>query len=160
MGYIKKTLTNMKEILEDYIYAIGFLIILCLLITAHRDESAIEAKIFDEVNDIRIHQGTHNLTRNSNLDTLAKNHSIKMKELNYLEHTNYNVGENIVEIPVWYWTGGCGLTITNNQIAQCMVKSWSESPGHYTNMIDSSYSITGVGVSCDIFECKGTQNFK
>ena len=83
-----------------------------------------------------------------------------MKELNYLEHTNCNVGENIVEIPVWYWTGGCGLTITNNQIAQCMVKSWSESPGHYTNMIDSSYSITGVGVSCDIFECKGTQNFK
>ena len=71
----------MKEILKDYLYAIGFLIILCLLITAHRDESAIEAKIFDDVNDVRINQGTHDLTRNSNLDTLAKNHSIKMKPI-------------------------------------------------------------------------------
>tara|TARA_Y100000294_G_scaffold176140_1_gene197799 strand:+ start:2036 stop:2488 length:453 start_codon:yes stop_codon:yes gene_type:complete len=150
----------MNETLKEWMYGIIFLIIAYLLITWHRDESVIENKIFDGVNEIRSDLGIHKLTRNSNLDSLAVKHSTKMKEEYFFEHSNDNVGENIFDSPIWYWTEGCGLTITNNQIANCMVKGWSESPGHYANMIDSSYSATGLGVSCNIFECKGTQNFR
>jgi len=149
----------MNEKVEEWLYLIGFLIIVYLLITWHRGESVIEDEIFEEVNNIRIDLGIQKLTRNSNLDTLGKKHSIIMMEEKFFEHSNDNVGENIFYSPVWFWTEGCGLTITNNQIARCMVKGWSESPGHYANMIDSSYSNTGVGVSCNTFECKGTQNF-
>ncbi len=149
---------NKKNI--GWLQGIIFLIIIYLLITWHRDESTIEDEIFDGVNKIRSDLGIHALIRISNLDSLAIRHSIKMKEEYIFEHSNDNVGENIVNSPVWYFTEGCGLTITNKQIAKCMVKGWSESAGHYANMIDSSYSTTGLGVSCNLFECKGTQNFK
>lgn len=145
--------------LKDLIWAILGIFIAYLLITWHRDESVIEDNIFLEVNDIRTELGLNELTQNSRLDLMAKTHSIKMRESWNFEHSDDNVGENIFDSPVHYWTVGCGLTYTNNQIAKCMVKGWVESPGHYANIIEPTYITTGVGVSCNFFECKGTQNF-
>jgi uncharacterized protein YkwD len=55
------------------------------------------------------------------------------------------IGENISQIP----TGsvvGCGSVRTDEDIANCAVQGWKESPGHYANMINTQYSEIGVGV--------------
>ena len=79
---------------------------------------------------------------------------------NFFEHSmKYNVGENIGEVPIHYDVVGCGATYSNEALAQCFVKGWIESPGHHQNMIDYTYGITGIGVACDLSECKATQMF-
>lgn len=130
-----------------------------LNITLERNELVIEQEILELVNQERAKYSIHSLKISNRLNKLAKQHSIKMMEENFFEHSNNNVGENVIEIPIHCWVEGCGLTYTNNQIAKCMVSSWVSSPLHHQNMVDVSYSITGIGVSCDFFMCKGTQNF-
>ena len=102
---------------------------------------------------------------NQYLANTAKSHSEDMIKNNYFEHNNVNLGENIGEVPITWipffiTVEGCFITLTNNQIASCHVDGWVNSPGHYSNMISSSYSEIGVGVDCNFFECKATQNFR
>ena len=123
------------------------------------NKKRIEQRIFELVNEERQRVGVSKLKANNRLDNLAKQHSEKMMDENFFEHSNDNVGENIGEIPIHYLVEGCGATYSNNQIAECMVRGWIGSSGHYQNMIDVSYSITGIGVSCNMFMCRGTQNF-
>ncbi len=124
-----------------------------------RNEARIEKKILELVNEERARNGVRALTSNSKLNNLARQHSDKMMNENFFEHSGDNVGENIGETPIHYAVIGCGATYTDNAIASCMVNGWIGSPGHHQNMIDVTYGITGVGVSCDISKCRGTQNF-
>lgn len=146
--------------ISETLKIIIILAIVYVFLTTHRDEAAIENKIFELVNDERAKVRIKPLTSDSDLNILAKQHSMKMKREWSFEHSKNNIGENIIEAPIYYWTTDCGMTVTNNQVAKCMVKTWIESPLHYSNMISSRYSKTGIGVSCNIIECKGTQNFK
>ena len=146
-----------------WLFLLGFFIILIVLLGVfgklNRNEELIERRVFELVNEEREKFGVHKLILDSTLNKLAKEHSTKMLEEGFLEHSKGDIGENIVEVPIWYDVDGCGLVITNNQIAKCIMGSWKESFLHYSNMIDSGYMITGIGVSCNILECKGTQNF-
>jgi len=124
-----------------------------------RDETVIEDIVFRLVNEERAKVGKNLLKRSGKLDNLAKEHSIRMIQESFFEHsTGNNVGENIIHTPIGD-VEGCGLTLTNNAIAECMVDGWIDSPGHYANMIHRQYRKTGVGVYCGALECKGTQNF-
>src|SRR3989304_1041367 len=129
-----------------------------------RNETEIEMKIYELTNSERIKVGKHSLIYNPELSRLAKGWSEKMINENFFEHSNYNIGENIGEVPIsviplFIITEGCIITLTNNQIASCHVNSWVGSLGHYQNMIDSSYSQIGVGISCDLMTCRATQMF-
>ena len=124
-----------------------------------KKDQIIENKIFNLVNKERARYGVQPLIFNDKLNELAQRHSDKMMNENFFEHSNDNVGENIVDIPLHYWVEGCGVVYTNNQIAKCMVKGWIESKGHHENMISLDYSLTGIGVTCELLGCKGTQNF-
>lgn len=84
---------------------------------------------------------------------------------NFFEHSSLNffypstAGENIGETPIHYNVVGCGSTYGNSQMAECFVSGWIGSPGHHENMISSSFSMTGIGVSCDSSKCRATQVF-
>ncbi|MFH1376578.1 MAG: CAP domain-containing protein [Candidatus Woesearchaeota archaeon] len=127
--------------------------------SVENDEINIEENILKLVNEERGRNGVGSLRFDSSLNNMAKTHSERMLEEGFFEHSNYNVGENIFMTPKHYWVEGCGVVYTDNQVASCVVSGWIDSPGHHTNMIDASYSITGIGVACDLFECKATQTF-
>lgn len=148
----------MDERLKTWIFGFLLLVIICAAITIHRDETKIQNRIFELVNEEREKVGISALVYDASLSKVAKEHSDRMIEEHFLGHRDIGIGENVFECPVWYWTSGCGLTITNNQIAECMVEGWKKSPGHYSNMISFQYTRTGIGVSCNLFECKENQN--
>lgn len=66
---------------------------------------------------------------------------------------NYNVGENVLYVPynskVKNKKGKKFDTHTYQGIADAMVDSWVNSPGHFKNMITKDYQITGLSVSID-----------
>lgn len=130
-----------------------------------RDTAEIEQEIHRLVNIERGNYNARALSRKNNLDTFAKEWSNKMMNEGFFEHSNLNfyyaniAGENIGETPIHYNVIGCGSTYTNDAIAKCFVDGWIESEGHHENMISYSFSMTGIGVSCDSSKCRATQVF-
>jgi len=72
----------------------------------------------------------------------------------YYGAKNYSVGENVLYVPfnteVESKKGKTFDTHTYQGIADAMVDSWVNSPGHFKNMITPDYQITGVSVSLDV----------
>lgn len=130
-----------------------------------RDVSLIEAEILSLVNEERQKYKVKPLVSRSNFNKYAREWSDKMISEDFYEHSDlsfaysYAAGENIGETPIHYDVIGCGQTYTNNAIARCFVTGWINSPGHHENMISNSFSMTGIGVSCDLSKCRATQVF-
>ena len=125
----------------------------------------IEAEILRLVNEERSRNKVFSLRASSHLDDFSKRWSNKMLTGNFLEHSNLGfpyssqAAENIAYTPIHYSVIGCGSTYGEENMADCFVSGWIESSGHHTNMINSRYSSTGIGVACDYSECKATQVF-
>lgn len=130
-----------------------------------RDEEIIEQKILELVNEERSNYQARALSSKSILNKFARGWSDKMISEDFFEHSNLNIpfssiaGENIGETPIHYAVVGCGSTYSNTAIAKCFVTGWIGSPGHHKNMIKKSFSLTGIGVSCDFSKCRATQVF-
>ena len=131
----------------------------------NRDVGVIEQEILRLVNEERARNGARALVGKTNLNTYARSWSDKMIAENFFEHSKLNfpyssiAGENIGETPIHYNVVGCGSTYSNNAMAECFVSGWIGSPGHHENMISKSFSMTGIGVSCDSSKCRATQVF-
>lgn len=123
------------------------------------DYELMENKILQLVNEERARNNVRPLTLSYNLDELARKWSEKMIAEDFFKHSSYNVGENIMEVPIHSDVVGCGSTYTNEDMAECIVIGWIESAGHHQNMIDRSYSTTGIGIACDSSKCRATQMF-
>lgn len=71
----------------------------------------------------------------------------------YFGAENYHVGENVLYVPynskVRNKKGKKFDTHTYQGIADAMVDSWVNSPGHFKNIITKDYQITGLSVSVD-----------
>ncbi len=121
----------------------------------------IENIVFNKVNEERRTQGLNALVWDSNLAEIARLHSLDMANRSYFSHENpegedptmrairygYNVhkelgngwysdgiGENIGMMP----TGnvqGYGYVSSSNDIADAMMQSWMNSPGHRANIL-------------------------
>lgn len=134
-------------------------------IDSNRNVETIEQEILILVNEERQRYGIRVLTSESNLNSFARSWSERMISQNFFEHSNLGfsypstAGENIGEVPIHYNVIGCGSTYSNSQIAKCFVSGWISSPGHHENMIDRSFSMTGIGVACDLSKCRATQVF-
>lgn len=125
-----------------------------------QDIDKIEARIFELVNMERSRYGANPLQETDRLNEWARDWSNKMIEEDFFEHSSeYNVGENIAEVPKHYHVLECDETYSNEGIARCFVTAWINSPGHHANMIDKGYRTTGIGVACDESKCRATQMF-
>ena len=144
-----------------------------------RNTNSIELDIYNQLNELREQQGIHSFKWSDSIHLVAKEHSKDMMSNSYFSHMNLKgedpsergiksgvgqLAENINEMPItlppFVWNSDCIITFTNHQIASCAMNGWINSPGHYVNMIDPTYSKVGIGVSCGFLSCKLTQNFQ
>lgn len=95
-----------------------------------------EAESFRLLNELRASLALTPLTRKAEMNTFARNWSATMAAGSF-EHSNGPYGENIA------WNSNPALT--PQQAAQAMHDMWVNSPGHYANMTDPSYTVAGVG---------------
>lgn len=144
-----------------------------------RDETVIKGHVARFVNEERAAHERAPLVFDPTLGSVADEYSMRMLRYDFfwhnrrlaehdafrrqpvsavLERYGFFIAENIVETPLGF-SSLCGLTLTNRQVAACMVEQWRRSPPHYETMLSGTYGATGVGVSCGLFACKGTQYF-
>ena len=131
----------------------------------------IEQFVFQQTNQLR----NNPLRWNDDLAELARNHSKDMAERNFFDHVNPDgldpsgratkaglspyVGENISFIPEGNVVG-CGSVYSADEVADCAMIGWVESSGHYSNMVNTSYTQIGVGVAYGNGNYYLTQNFR
>lgn len=96
-----------------------------------------EAESFDLLNALRASVGRHALVRNAEMDAFARDWSRQMHDGDFFEHSSGPYGENIA----WWSASGA----TPEQAAQRLHDLWVDSPGHYANMTNRSYTSVGVG---------------
>lgn len=125
----------------------------------------IEDYIHQGINAKRASMGVAPLTRFEEGDSKARAWSQIMLQTGEFEHSNHNnqigiltirhraVGENI------YYTRGYDLDPAT--LAQKMVQGWIDSPGHFRNLSNRTFSLTGIGIaiSADGSTVYATQNF-
>jgi|GEM_PF-6987599 len=116
----------------------------------------IEQNVHAKVNALRVAHGLLPLTHDERLANVARAHSIDMLEQGYFDHTNKAgctsscrvtnagyawraVGENIYMMS--------GYTLSAADAAQKAVDGWTNSPGHYANMVNDVYTYEGIGVA-------------
>lgn len=127
--------------------------------TVWRDETKIENRVFELINDGREDNNIHRLGWDDELKTLSKEHSKYLLQIDSLVYDDGDHGQAVVDIPIWFWgaegekVGGgfvdCSMTVSNYDIAECVFECYE-----YDDFLTNKEStIMGVGVSCDYWDC-------
>ena len=101
------------------------------------------------VNGIRAEAGVAPLTLDTTLCKAASMRALEMDYGNQMSHTRPS-GKDCFSVLDFYGAsfGTCGENIAAGQTsASSVVNGWKNSPGHYQNMINASYTKLGVGYS-------------
>lgn len=115
-------------------------------------QASMESQILSQLNAYRAANGLPALTRNSQLDAAARNHSRDMAVRRFTGHTNPDgKAPRDRMIAAGYscngWTGenlAYGYTS-----ATSAMNGWKGSSGHNANMLSSNYRSIGIGVYYD-----------
>lgn len=112
-----------------------------------------EFEIFELVNKERRKKGLGNLYWDDDLSRLARNYSKKMARSNFFSHYDSD-GESVIDraaksrISGWKKIGEnlfyCEGMDDYNSVA---VKGWMRSPSHRQNMLDRSWTDSGIGIA-------------
>lgn len=148
---------------------------------------AVEKAILKYTNVERKSDGKSTLSWDSNLASVARDHSLDMVENDFFSHDNlrgedptarairhgYNVhkelgggwysdgiAENIGKMPTGNVEGMGYVASDADSIGKAQVESWMQSPGHRQNILDAQYNLLGVGCAYDGLYYVCTQNFK
>lgn len=131
----------------------------------------IEKLILRYVNASRKKRGISSLGSNYGLKKLARNHSKRMARQKRIWHgdgvhlalekvthkgfwgfieslfSSYRrSGENVATMPIGRVRGFRHSIQTNKDVAKAFHKSWMNSAGHKKNILDSHFSLVGIGV--------------
>lgn len=101
------------------------------------------------VNEIRAEAGVGPLTLDTTLCKAASMRALEMDYGNQMSHTRPS-GKDCFSVLDFYGAsfGTCGENIAAGQTsASSVVNGWKNSPNHYQNMINASYTKLGVGYS-------------
>mgnify|MGYP001372201171 CR=1 FL=1 len=124
--------------------------------TAKFDQKKFEHLVKTKIDSFRQSKGLNILVNDSVLYVASIDHARyldRVKKITHYQKTldkktpqnradfygaiNYRVGENIVEV---------SLLGSEENMAQKMVDSWLNSPGHYANIVTSDYNLTGLAI--------------
>ena len=101
------------------------------------------------VNEIRAEVGVQPLTLDTTLCQAATMRSIEMNYSTKFDHTRPN-GEKCFSVfttfSITYNSAGENIAAGYHS-PSAVVEGWKNSPGHYSNMIDSGYNKIGIGMS-------------
>lgn len=128
-----------------------------------------ERAIHTEVNDVRARNGLNALEYSAGLGGVARDHSRDMDARDYFDHDSpegwtpqdrvdasddvqCRVGENI------YTESGFSHSDAE-RVAERVVDSWMDSPGHRANILFEEWSTEGIGVHIDGRDLWVTQKF-
>ena len=89
----------------------------------------IEQILFEKTNAERVQAGLAPLTLSMDLVRTARKHAIWMCKTRRLEHSQFNVAENIAH---------------NQPNSTEVIRSWMNSPGHRANILNPNYRKLGV----------------
>jgi uncharacterized protein YkwD len=137
----------------------------------------IEKEVLEYTNKERIKIGLQPLIWDDKLADVARKHSLDMIQRNFFDHINPDgqgpteryaemwggmprkslgwgyytegIAENIGRTPIGRIEGGSMVFDTPSSVASNQVSSWMESSGHRGNILDTTYSHSGVGVARD-----------
>ena len=120
-------------------------------------EAVIEDLVHDLVNQRRAEMGIHAVERLWEVDITALSHSEDMAKRGYFSH-NTPEGLTPADRAIRSWFGCDGgenlghLTFGGDafgaeQLANMMVDSWMDSPGHRQNLLNIGHLHTGIGVA-------------
>jgi uncharacterized protein YkwD len=122
-------------------------------------QEEVEQLIIVLVNDEREQFQLTALTEDALLTSLAREHSASMVENDFFGHErypgeralSYNMspgtvrGENLAKMPTRQYIPGPYLSL--QEVCEWAVSGWMDSPGHRDNILEPSFTETGVGVS-------------
>jgi uncharacterized protein YkwD len=118
--------------------------------------SQIEAMIFSLTNTEREKNGLAPLVADPALAQIARTHSSDMLAHQYFNHTDLagcDLSCRFAASGYSYWSIGenihmmSGYNLNASDSAQKIVSDWMNSPGHRANMLNASFTRTGVGVA-------------
>jgi uncharacterized YkwD family protein/spore coat assembly protein SafA len=115
------------------------------------DVKAIENKVAQLVNQERAKKGLQPLAINWQLARVARYKSADMAAKNYFSHTSPTYGSpfNMMEnFGIRFSSAGENIAKGQTTPEQVM-NAWMNSPGHRANILNSSYTIIGVGYVVD-----------
>ena len=177
----------MKNIIGRSNYTLFLFTIGCLFtqLNAQNSNKEISELIVYETNLLRAEKDLPKLKLLDTLMNLAQYHSDNMVKYDFYSHIDHQgldpveraerqnikawskrgntfigIAENIANTPWFENVIGCGDTRSPEKFSKCVVKSWKNSPPHYSNIM-GDYTHIGVGVA---FDKNGngysTQNFR
>ena len=171
--------TNVSSVSSDRITALDSASPRVLPTIAHMGD--VEGLILTMTNDIRQKHGLNRLRREPALQSIARGHSDDMIIRKFFAHVNpdgHNIGDRVVlqhrrligDSGENIWRYGSILEINGReepayirlppqQIAEKVISSWMDSPGHRENILRPQFTHLGVGVSMVKGEITATQNF-
>ena len=119
-------------------------------------EAVIEDLVYDLVNQRRTERGIHTVERLWEVDITALAHSEDMAKRGYFSHDTPE-GLTPADRAIRSWFGCAsenlwhltfdGDTFSAEQLANMMMDSWIDSPGHRQNILNIGHLHTGIGVA-------------
>lgn len=120
--------------------------------------AAFERKTIEVVNDVRASHGARALARNEAMMRAARDHAVELAQRGVLDHASSTPGmETFAKrlaaagAPAWTLAGEnlIQLPYVATEVADEAVTGWLGSPGHRAQMIEPTYTDTGVGIARD-----------
>lgn len=117
-----------------------------------RDCYSAERHIFALVNQERARRGLTTLHWNEAVSDVARGHSFRMASEEFFAHQDPDGGDlkERLERGRVAWLR-CGENIFRERgypnVAEPALSGWLHSPGHYANMMQPAFTMTGLGVS-------------
>ena len=118
---------------------------------ANSSVSDIEREVTAIVNAVRAENGLGALTIDDKLSQTARAKAVDMAQNNYFSHTSPTYGspfDMMKRFGVDYNTAGENIA-KGYSTAQAVVDGWMNSPGHRANILNPSFTRTGVGYTAD-----------
>lgn len=112
-----------------------------------------ETKILEMVNEERRKRNLSSLVWDSRLASLARSYSSKMANEDFFSHTDKkgkNLVDRVKEFNIKKWNGiGENLYFCKGYDDPTVpaFKGWMKSPGHRSNILNSSWKSTGIGIA-------------
>lgn len=122
------------------------------------DITAVEADLVAAVNDAREARAVSELDVHAALMSAAREHATELAARHLLDHASVQSGRETLSerlaaanAPTWSVAGEnlIQLPFTTTNVSHEAVLGWLESPTHRSQMLDTNYTHTGVGIVRD-----------
>jgi len=121
-------------------------------LTPKRNLFMMEKRLFDLINSERRSKNLNQFKLDTKIQKAARTHSMDMVKRRYFDHLNpdkENVGTRLKAAKI-QWTMVAENIASNKNMedpVETAFRSWLESKGHYKNIINAEYELSGIGIA-------------